>query len=221
MNFWRLSCDFSYRSTACPDCRANISGSKRIYLNIANHDDADESISDTVLMATLNGLSAKILQYERDIDRMQEDNFGFQTSIFVLSVQNDQKREQLRKSESTARERKRKLTALQKQLQELEKSLKSEVAYNSKLSAKLMANDRTIRDLNRAVKLMEAENANKMKLIRTENTELNEQITRLNDCIDALDMRAQFDRLMNKNRRVTRSQTVQRAKSQSSARQKK
>lgn len=213
---------YFHRSNACPECRSYISGTKRIFLNISQRNgdaDADDSISETVMVATINGLTEKMAQYETEIMRLEEDHFNFQTGIFVLSMQNDQKKEQLKKLENTARDRKRQLSALQKQLQELEKSAKTQVSYSNKLSAKIMAKDRTIRDLNRAMKTMEAANAKKIESIRTENTKLTDKMTQLNNCIDALKMRTQIDAILN--RRVTRSQTKQKTKSKSSARQNK
>lgn len=180
--------------------------------------DADDSIKETVMMGTINGLTARMAEYETEIAQLEQDHLNFQTGFFVLSMQNNRKKEQLKQLENAARDRKRQLLALQKQMQELEKSAKTQVTYSNKLSAKIMAKDRSIRDLNRTMKAMEAENAKKMEQIRTENTKLTDQMTQLNNCIDALNMRAQIDALLN--RRVTRSQTKQKANSKSSARQK-
>lgn len=209
MNYFFLG-NFYNRSTAnaCPDCRAYITGPKRLFLNLSNDVAvADEPISDTALAATIDGLTAKILRYEDEITQLGEDFFNAQTTIFVLSMQNDQKKVQLKQLEKAGRERNLKLTALRKKLQGLEANVEAEMVRSRILNAKLVERDRIIRDLNGTLKSMETKYTKKVKLNQTENSELNKKWSRLNNCIDMLDVRTQVDKVMN--RRITRSQTRQ------------
>lgn len=124
-------------------------------------------------------------------------------------MQSEQRQAQVKLLERTDRERKRKLVALNRELDERKASAKTELV---KLSTVLTEKEQTIRQLNSAVKSMEAKNEHKMKKMHNEYALLNEKIARMNKCIDVLNIRPHFDDLMN--RRVTRSQTQRKIKGQ-------
>lgn len=210
---------FSNRSNACPDCRAYICNEKKVFLNVLNlGHDADEPISDAALTATINGLTKKISRYENEIAQFEENQFNYQTALFVLHHQNDRKKEQIKTLEKTARERNRNLAALKKELIKLEKSIKAGEEKSKKLSATIADKDQMIHRMNSTIKSMEAKNENRIEKILTENAELIAKMTRMNECIDKLDMRTSIDKMMN--RRITRSQSGQKIQNKPSARQK-
>lgn len=213
--FWRIS----HRSNACPDCRTNISGTKKIYLKLSNDDDdADEPISDAVWMATINGLTEKVEKYENDITRLKAELCSHETVMIVLRMQSKQKTDQLKQLEKMDRERKRKLVTLHRELDAMKASAKTDSVKYKQLCAELNEKDETIGHLNSVIKSMEAKNEQKLQKIQKEYGALNEKMVRMNKCIDGLNMRPHFDELMN--RRVTRSHTQRKIKGQSLARQK-
>lgn len=181
-------------------------------------DNADEPISDAALTATIDGMTKEIARYENEIAQFEENQFNFQTALFVLHHQNDEKKEQIKTLEKTARERNRNLAALKKEVTKLEKSLKTVEEKSKKLSATIVDKEQLIHRMNATMKSMEAKNDNRIEKILTENAELNAKMLRMNECIDKLDMRTSIDKMMN--RRVTRSQSGQKIQIKSSARQK-
>lgn len=218
MNFRRLFWRFPHRSNACPDCRAYISGAKKVFLNLSNDDGvADEPISEPVWMATISGLTEKVGQYENEISRLEEDLCNHQTVIIVLRMQSEEKIEQLKQLERMDREGKRKLVALNREVDKLKASAKTESDKYNQMRAELTEKDHSIRYLNSAMKSMGAKNEHKMQQIHNEYAVLNEKMVRMNKYIDVLNIRPHFDELMN--RRVTRSQTQRKIKRQLSARQ--
>lgn len=197
---------FSHRSNACPDCRAYITGTKRVYLNLSHDEGApDEPISEAAWTATINGLTERIAQYETEISQLETDLGNHQTVIIVLRMQSEQRQAHVKQLERTDRERKRKLVALNRELDEQKASAKTELVQ---LSAALTEKEQTIRQLESYLKSMETKNEHKIRKIHNEYAVLNEKMARMNKCIDALNIRPHFDDLMD--RRVTRSQTQQR-----------
>lgn len=177
---------------------------------------ADEPISEKVFAATINGLQAKVTEYEDKIAGVEQIQLGYQMSLYMMEMEHEQQNKKLLELQKTANERNRKLTRLHIEMQTLRASVKAEVAKNKRLSAELAEKDQMICGAGRkwpkrksAVKHRnESLDGNEMKRIRIENTELTQQLKKLNDCIDVLKMRERIDIALS-NRRITRSQTLQ------------
>lgn len=171
----RVFCEI-FRSKNCPECRSTIHHAKQVYLNVSNTDECRKKTNQNKLekINELNrqkicDLTAAGQNQKREIDELKY-------RVHELSRMN-----LLDVGKYTI------------ELRNLEKIINDQRNRYREMRHLVKLKDRTINELNTALKLREMKESNdkkQMEQIRTENAALNDRITQLNQCVNALNLSA-------------------------------
>lgn len=191
------------RSTSCPDCRKSIGTVIRVFLNVSDRSDIiDKLISDA---ATFNRMNETILRYE--IKQLEDAVTDKEHSLLSMSMQCALELAKLQMLKKATQERNRELIAVKKKLRELEMKAKNGIVEIEQLKALVIGKYRTITELYSTIKSTGAKHIIKLKKMSINIAILKQQMLDMNDCIDAMNLRTQCDKILK--RRMPRSRAQQ------------
>lgn len=188
-----------YRSNGCPECRNVILEPRRVIWNISTSDKSIDSRQNTQMKKFEKIIDLNRQQIVDLTMKTQHQQADINTLIQTLNEMSRQKR--LKAAEDKI------------QIRNLEVNVDYQRKRYQDLQKLAQLKDRTINELNSALKLRESKDRNdssQLAQLQAENAALTDRLTLMNQCVNTMNLGDKFTEIVN--RRASRVMTVRKRK---------